>query len=264
MILISVDFPAPFSPSSAWTSPGYSSISASWSASVPPKLLVTSRATSTGRAGWSSAVCDKRSPFEYPVVFETLHITLNKAEPSCQGAHPKRSRARGSGPMARPVARCGQRRTAVDARATSSGVNTTCRCVCAAPLLGFLDQQSRRSLAEFVTRLRHRTERHRRSSRVLDVVVADDGDVVGDGDALLRQLLEQPDGDQVIGAEHCGRPPSSRHPQQLLTGLEAGGDRQVRGGNQRSTRSRGVRHASSRDRHPHDGRGPGGSRSARR
>src|SRR4051812_14805397 len=48
MILIRVDLPAPFSPTIAWTSPGWSSRSTPRSARTPPYLFWTSRRTRTG------------------------------------------------------------------------------------------------------------------------------------------------------------------------------------------------------------------------
>jgi len=48
MILISVDLPAPFSPTIAWTSPGCSSRSTPRSARTPPYRFWTPLRTSTG------------------------------------------------------------------------------------------------------------------------------------------------------------------------------------------------------------------------
>src|SRR5512138_3127404 len=49
-MFISVDFPAPFSPSSAWTSPGSSSKSTASFASTPGNCLVIPRISRTGPA----------------------------------------------------------------------------------------------------------------------------------------------------------------------------------------------------------------------
>jgi hypothetical protein len=52
---ISVDLPAPFSPSSAWTSPGRTSRETSVSAATPPKLFEMSDMTSVATVVGASA-----------------------------------------------------------------------------------------------------------------------------------------------------------------------------------------------------------------
>ncbi len=54
MILMSVDLPAPFSPSSAWISPPWSSMETSASAWVDPNARDTWRISSTGVVGAGS------------------------------------------------------------------------------------------------------------------------------------------------------------------------------------------------------------------
>src|SRR3954463_16006252 len=51
MILISVDLPAPFSPTRAWTSPGSSAKSTPARAVAPPKVLVMPSIRSRGASG---------------------------------------------------------------------------------------------------------------------------------------------------------------------------------------------------------------------
>ena len=51
MILMSVDLPAPFSPTSAWTSPGRTSKDTPCRARTAPNDLVMARASSSGDTG---------------------------------------------------------------------------------------------------------------------------------------------------------------------------------------------------------------------
>ena len=56
-MFINVDFPAPFSPSNAWTSPGSTSNETSLSAATPAKCLLMPRITSVGSTvGWVSGL----------------------------------------------------------------------------------------------------------------------------------------------------------------------------------------------------------------
>src|SRR5215218_1622028 len=60
MTLISVDLPAPFSPTSAWTSPRATANDTSSSATTPGQRLLTERASSTGAPSGALA-CSRES-----------------------------------------------------------------------------------------------------------------------------------------------------------------------------------------------------------
>ena len=64
-----------------------------------------------------------------------------------------------------------------------------------------------RVLAKLRAGLADRGQRYRGRGRELDVVVADDGDALGDPDPAGRHLLQDAQGEQVVRAEHRGRPP---------------------------------------------------------
>lgn len=93
-------------------------------------------------------------------------------------------------------------------------------------VLGFVQDQLGRGPAELASRLAHRAERHRGGRREVDVVVPDDGELVGDGDPQRDALLEQPQRQQVVGAERGGGPQLRGHAGQPLTGGPALVDRE--------------------------------------
>ena len=79
---------------------------------------------------------------------------------------------------------------------------------------GFLKQHPRRGAAELLAGLADRGERDRGGGREVDVVVADDRDVLGHPDPVPGHLLQEAQRDQVVGAEPGGgavrRPPGRR------------------------------------------------------
>jgi len=83
---------------------------------------------------------------------------------------------------------------------------------------GFLDQHLHGRLAQLGAGLAHRGQRHRGRGSEIDVVVADDGQVAGHRQAPAHGVLQQPQGQQVVGAEHRGRPLPGRDGGQLLAG----------------------------------------------
>ena len=58
--------------------------------------------------------------------------------------------------------------------------------------------------AQLLAGLAHRGQGHGRRRRELDVVVADDGHVVGHPQVAQRQLLQHTQGDEIVGAEDGG------------------------------------------------------------
>jgi hypothetical protein len=77
--------------------------------------------------------------------------------------------------------------------------------------------------AQLLARLADRGERDRGGRREVDVVVPDDRDVLGNPDLVAGHLLQDAEGDEVVGAEHGGGP--VRRPQggDLRPGLLPGG-----------------------------------------
>src|SRR6476659_2336716 len=97
-ILPSVDLPAPFSPTKAWTEPARISMETSWSARVPPTDLPTSRISR-----WTSPAFSSRPP---PVKETVLRAS----------ARPLRERQEGVDVVARHDAAVGQVGEDVDTR----------------------------------------------------------------------------------------------------------------------------------------------------
>ena len=86
------------------------------------------------------------------------------------------------------------------------------------------EQQLGGRATEELAGLTHRAERHRCGAGELDVVVADDGQIAGYVDPDARHLLQQAEGEQVVGAEGGGWPAGSGQPGDPLTGPTALGD----------------------------------------
>ena len=82
---------------------------------------------------------------------------------------------------------------------------------------------------ELVARLVDRGQRDRRRAGELDVVVPDDRQLARDVDAQLGHVLEQPEGDEVVGAERRRRTAAAGQRRQDLTGPSTGGDEQAVG-----------------------------------
>ena len=70
---------------------------------------------------------------------------------------------------------------------------------------GLVDDQLGGAAAELVAGLADRGERDGGGAGEVDVVVADDRQVVGYPEAGADHLLEQAEGEQVVGAERRGR-----------------------------------------------------------
>jgi len=75
---------------------------------------------------------------------------------------------------------------------------------------GLLEQHPRRRAAELLAGLAHRGERHGRRRREVDVVVADERDVLWHPDLVPGHLLQDAERDQVVAAEHRGGPVGRR------------------------------------------------------
>ncbi len=86
------------------------------------------------------------------------------------------------------------------------------------------EEQLGRRVAEKVPWLAHRAQGHGRRSRELDVVVAHDGELTGDIDSHAGHLLEQPEREEVVGAERRGRTAGDRQAHDALTGPATFGD----------------------------------------
>ena len=104
-----------------------------------------------------------------------------------------------------------------EARTTSSGWNSTCWCTWASSASLSASSSSAAVRPSKLAGLAHRAERHRGGAGELDVVVADDRQLAGHVDAHRRHLLEQPEGEEVVGAERRRRAtgagsPASRSP----------------------------------------------------
>ena len=72
--------------------------------------------------------------------------------------------------------------------------------------LDLVDEQFGRGGAQVDARLAHRGQRHGGRRCELDVVVADDRQFLGDGQAIAQRVLEEAERDQVVRAHHGGRP----------------------------------------------------------
>lgn len=62
-------------------------------------------------------------------------------------------------------------------------------------------------MSELLARLAHRGEGHGCSSSELDVVVADDGEIIWYTVTTANRLLKQAERQEIVGAERRGRPP---------------------------------------------------------
>jgi hypothetical protein len=83
---------------------------------------------------------------------------------------------------------------------------------------GLLDQHLHGRLTQLGPGLAHRGQRHRGRGGEVDVVVADDGQIAGHRQAPAHGVLQQPQGQQVVGAERRGRPVPGRNGGQPLAG----------------------------------------------
>ena len=120
---------------------------------------------------------------------------------------------------------CGQRRAAPDdVRTTSSGRNSDLLVDVVVVGVALGEQQLGRRAAEQLAGLADRAERDGRRAGELDVVVADDRQLAGHVDAHARHLLEQAEGDEVVGAERRRRPPGPGQADEPLAGAPALGD----------------------------------------
>ena len=84
---------------------------------------------------------------------------------------------------------------------------------------GLLEQHSRGGPPELLAGLAHRGERDRGGRGEVDVVVADDRDVLWHPDLVPGHLLQDAEGDQVVGAEHRGGPVRRRQGGDVRAGL---------------------------------------------
>jgi hypothetical protein len=84
---------------------------------------------------------------------------------------------------------------------------------------GLLEQHSRGGPPELLAGLAHRGERDRGGRGEVDVVVADDRDVLWHPDLVPGHLLQDAEGDQVVGAEHRGGPVRRRQGRDVRAGL---------------------------------------------
>ena len=80
--------------------------------------------------------------------------------------------------------------------------------------------------AERLCRLAHRGQRHRRGGGEVDVVVADDRDVVRHGDAQMHQLLQQAERERSLAQKTAVGRCGAGRPGEPLSGLASGRDRQ--------------------------------------
>src|SRR4051794_33957865 len=86
---------------------------------------------------------------------------------------------------------------------------------------GLVQQQLGRGPAEPAPWLAHRGQRHGRGGREVDVVVADDREVVRNPEAESDAALEDTEGEQVVGAEDRGGPARGPHPRDSRCGAES-------------------------------------------
>ena len=97
-------------------------------------------------------------------------------------------------------------------------------------MVGLLEQEFGCRPSEFIARLGDRAEGHSGRGCVLDVVVADDGDVIGNPKPRLREVLEETERDEVVGAERSGGPAIPRVSEQALAGEPSVGEAEPRRG----------------------------------
>ena len=125
----------------------------------------------------------------------------------------------------------------LDSRTTSCGLEHQLLV----PVVGvarLVEQQLRRPPAQLLPRLAHRRQRDGGGRGEVDVVVADDREVVGHPHAVPHHLLQQPERQQVVGADRRGGPPGGGHADDLLAGLPAAGDGERPRARARSARRR--------------------------
>ena len=82
----------------------------------------------------------------------------------------------------------------------------------------FVEEELGPGRSQEVARLCHRGEGHAGGCGQLYVVIADDGDVSRNGNAVLQQALHQAEGEEVVGAEHTGRALAPGQAEQPLAG----------------------------------------------
>jgi len=88
---------------------------------------------------------------------------------------------------------------------------------------GLLQEHPGGGAAELLAGLADRGERDCGRRREVDVVVADDGDVLGDPDLVPGHLLQDAEGDEVVGAEHGGGPVRRAHRREVRARFLPGG-----------------------------------------
>jgi hypothetical protein len=88
---------------------------------------------------------------------------------------------------------------------------------------GLLEQHPRGGAAELLAGLADRRKRHRGGRGEVDVVVADDRDLLGHADLVAGHLLQDAERDQVVGAEHRGGPVRRRQGRDVRACLLPGG-----------------------------------------
>src|SRR4030095_444057 len=98
----------------------------------------------------------------------------------------------------------------------------------AAVLRGLLDKELGRGPAQLIAGLPDRRQRHGRCGGEVDVVVADDRQVLGDAEPPAGHLLQHTEGYQVVGAEGGRGPAVGRELGDLGAGGATGGDRERR------------------------------------
>jgi hypothetical protein len=103
-------------------------------------------------------------------------------------------------------------------------------------VLDFIQEQLGGGAPELLAGLAHRRERDGRRGGEVDVVVADQGDVIGNADSLTGELLQQSECHQVVGAEDCGGTAARWHGGDRNAGLAASRDGQTAGLYDRETR----------------------------
>ena len=77
-------------------------------------------------------------------------------------------------------------------------------------ILAFADDEFRGCMSEFVLRLADRGERDCGACGELNVVVTDDGDVVGDAQACAGERANRAEREEVVGADEGGEVDSLR------------------------------------------------------
>jgi hypothetical protein len=88
---------------------------------------------------------------------------------------------------------------------------------------GLLEQHPRGGAAELLAGLADGGKRHRGGRGEVDVVVADDRDVLRHADLVPGHLLQDAERDQVVGAEHRRGPVRRRHGRDVRARFLPGG-----------------------------------------